>query len=276
MIKVIFCDMDGTLLDEKGNLPPQFEEIMDMVLARGAIFVPASGRQYSALTYQLPKYVDKFIFIAENGTFAARKDEELFSTTLKPELVVEALTRCESVPETYPVLCGKRVAYVDKRWEPYLGEMTKYFTQYELVEDLMVPAREAEIIKVAVCDYQHAQAETRVYPALQSLAEGGELQVVLSSNYWIDMMATGVSKGVAARRIQQLLGVKPEECAAFGDYLNDFELLQAVKYSYAMENAHHELKEVARGEAPSNEHYGVMQVLRKLLTERKIGYSKFS
>ena len=275
MIKLIFCDMDGTLLDEQGNLPPQFKEIADMVLARGAIFVPASGRQYSALVYQLPEYEDKFIFIAENGTFVARNNEEMFSTTLPSELVLEALKRSEDIPDTYPVLCGKRVAYVDKRWEPYLDEMTKYFVKYELVDDLTVPAREEEIIKFAVCDYLHAQAETRVFPALKPLEEGGKLQVVLSSNYWIDVMSVGVNKGVAVKKIQEALGVRPDECVAFGDYLNDLEMLEAVEYSFAMENGHHKLRQAARGEAPSNEKFGVMQILRKLLTERKIGWPRW-
>ena len=38
MIKLIFCDMDGTLLDEAGNLPPMFDAVVGEVLRRGAIF----------------------------------------------------------------------------------------------------------------------------------------------------------------------------------------------------------------------------------------------
>ena len=77
-IKLIFCDMDGTLLDENSNLPPDFDEVVGEVIRRGAIFAPASGRQYSALVLQMERYADEFVFISENGTFAARHDEELF------------------------------------------------------------------------------------------------------------------------------------------------------------------------------------------------------
>ena len=52
---------------------------------------------------------------------------------------------------------------------------------------------------------------------------------------------------------------------AFGDYLNDCELLQAVGESYAMENAHPALKALARHIAPSNDENGVMRVVRAAL-----------
>ena len=76
-------------------------------------------------------------------------------------------------------------------------------------------------------------------------------------------MKPGVHKGAAMRGLQSLLGIRPEECMAFGDYLNDCELLEAVGESYAMENAHPTLKRLARHIAPSNDEDGVMRVLRE-------------
>ena len=49
MIKLVFCDMDGTLLDERGDLPEGLGAILAELKARGVIFAPASGRQYAAL-----------------------------------------------------------------------------------------------------------------------------------------------------------------------------------------------------------------------------------
>ena len=67
-IKLIFCDMDGTLLDGNSNLPPDFDEVIGEVIRRGAIFAPASGRQYSALVLQMKQFADEFIFISEKYT----------------------------------------------------------------------------------------------------------------------------------------------------------------------------------------------------------------
>lgn len=265
MIKLIFCDMDGTLLDAAGNLPPMFDEVMAELARRGAVFCPASGRQYAALSYQMGAYRDAFIFIAENGAFAAREDRELFAAELSYEEIQRVLAGGAAAAGAYPVLCGKRLAYVTARWQPHLDNMRQYFTQCEIVDDLEKTAAEQEIVKVAFCDAEHGEADTRLYPMLSRLE--GSVQVLLSSNYWIDVLRAGVNKGTAVRRIQALYGIAPEECAAFGDYLNDVEMLGAVKYGFAMENAHPDLKRVAAGTAPPNTAYGVMVKLRQLMDE---------
>ena len=75
-------------------------------------------------------------------------------------------------------------------------------------------------------------------------------------------MAPGVNKGVAITRLRKLLGLRPDQCMAFGDYPNDLEMLRAVTYGYAMANAHPDVKAAARFSAPSNDEDGVMRVLR--------------
>lgn len=42
--------------------------------------------------------------------------------------------------------------------------------------------------------------------------------------------------------IQDSLGIKPEETMAFGDQLNDIEMLQQAYYSFAVANARDEVK----------------------------------
>ena len=49
MIKLILSDMDGTLLDEAGNMPAGFDDVMAQLHERGVMFAPASGRQYQSL-----------------------------------------------------------------------------------------------------------------------------------------------------------------------------------------------------------------------------------
>ena len=66
MIKLIFSDMDGTLLTSENKLPANFDETMTELKKRGVIFCPASGRQYFSLLKSFEKYVDEFLFLAEN------------------------------------------------------------------------------------------------------------------------------------------------------------------------------------------------------------------
>ena len=49
---------------------------------------------------------------------------------------------------------------------------------------------------------------------------------------------------------------------AFGDYLNDTELLEAAGLSYCMENGHPELKKLADRIAPSNDDDGVVRAIK--------------
>ena len=124
------------------------------------------------------------------------------------------------------------------------------------------------MIKIAYCDAEQGDAEHTIYPGLKKL--DGPVHVALSSNYWVDIMNPGMNKGFAVQTLQKLLDVPPENCAAFGDYLNDLEMLRAVKYSFAMENAHPALFETAACRAPANTAYGVTQKLRELLDAGKI------
>ena len=72
-------------------------------------------------------------------------------------------------------------------------------------------------------------------------------------------------KGRALLALADALGVPQARTLAFGDYLNDYELLQAAGTAYAMENAHPDIKAIAHHIAPSNTEAGVVTVLRDLL-----------
>ena len=266
MIKLVFCDMDGTLLDEAGDLPQELGGILAELKERGVIFAPASGRQYAALLRHFRPWADDLLFCAENGAYVVRQGKEISSDTIAPAFCREILRRAAAIPEAYAVWCGKECAYVTSRNEGFFRQMRYYYTEYRIVADFSEVRDEA--IKFSFCDPMHADAEHTIYPGLRTLGE--DVKVVVSSEYWIDIMNKRTNKGAAVRRVQELLDVKPEECMAFGDYLNDIEMLGAVGESYAMENAHPEAKAVAKHIAPSNREHGVMRVLRRLLDEGRI------
>ena len=81
---------------------------------------------------------------------------------------------------------------------------------------------------------------------------------------WMDCMALGVNKGAAIQKIQESLDILPEETMAFGDQMNDVEMLARAYYSYAIGNARQEVKAAARFQADTNVRDGVLKVLRLL------------
>ena len=101
-----------------------------------------------------------------------------------------------------------------------------------------------------------------MYNSLSGIPES--IAPVLSGDSWIDVANRSVSKGSAIEAILENLHIKKEEAMAFGDYLNDYELLLSCGESYAMENAHPKLKKIAKHITASNDEDGVMKVLRQI------------
>lgn len=118
-----------------------------------------------------------------------------------------------------------------------------------------------DVVKVAVYDFDSA-AETTA-PALERFT--ATHQVVVSGQHWVDVMSATTHKGAALERVQEALGVTPAQTMAFGDYLNDLELLDRADWSYAMENAHPDVLARARFRAPSNLENGVVRTVCEVL-----------
>ena len=94
---------------------------------------------------------------------------------------------------------------------------------------------------------------------------GTELKLACAGDMWMDCMALGVNKGNAVKTIQESLDIRPEETMAFGDQLNDLEMLDQAYYSFAVANAREEVRRAARFQADSNVNDGVLKILKYLL-----------
>lgn len=91
------------------------------------------------------------------------------------------------------------------------------------------------------------------------------IKVVTSGNTWMDIQNKNINKGIAINFLQALYEINPDECVAFGDQMNDYELLQQVKYSYAMANAVDPIKDIAYGIANTNDEQGVLRKIKEIL-----------
>jgi len=85
--------------------------------------------------------------------------------------------------------------------------------------------------------------------------------LVRSEATYLEIQPRGVTKGAGLVRVCKLLGIPPSAAIAFGDNLNDLEMIQAAGLGVAMGNAHADLKRAARMVAPSNDEDGVAAVL---------------
>ena len=259
-IRLIAVDMDGTLLDGDGKVPPGLWSMLDRLREAGIAFAPASGRQHATLRREFGAHGDELVFIAENGTLVTRGDDELSSDPMDRVFVDELLEDIRGFRhDVGVVLCGKASAYIERTDAAFRSQAEKYYARLADVSDLT--AVDDEILKVAVFDVEDGEKHTA--PALER--HRLTHQVVVSGHHWVDVMNAGVSKGRALRAIQDLLDVTPEPTAVFGDYLNDLDMMDAADFSFAMANAHPDIVAAARYRAPSNLDHGVIRVLERLL-----------
>lgn len=259
MIKLIATDMDGTLLNEKNEIHKDFYSVFEELREKEIIFAAASGRQYYNLLKKFENIKDNMMFIAENGTFIVYKGKELLVNGLNKEIAIELIKIGRTIEDSYVILCGKKSAYIENSDERLIKQTEKYYERYKIVEDLTEV--EDEFLKVTICDFKGSECNSNAY--YDSYRD--KVQVTVSGELWLDMTAKGVNKGVAINKIQELLNIKYEETMVFGDYLNDLEMMSSAYHSYAMENAHEDLKKVARFRAKSNKENGVVQAIKEIL-----------
>lgn len=260
-VRLIACDMDGTLLDSRKRLPPELGDVLAALRRQGVLFAVASGRQYAALRRDMQSYERDMLFICENGALVMHSAERLLIDPLEPRDLPVILEAARGLEGVYPVVCRADVALVEESASPAFIQNTRmYYPSVQEVSDLSSFCGADDVCKVAF--YDEGDAQTHEMPALQARL-GARLPVILSGEHWVDVMKPGVNKGHAMRALQRLFHIDPQACMAFGDYLNDCELLSSVGESYAMANAHPALKALARHIAPSNDEDGVMRVIRE-------------
>jgi len=259
MIKLIASDMDGTLLNENNEINDEFFDIFNKLKERDIIFAAASGRQYYNLLKRFEKISDDIMFIAENGTFVVYKGEEILVNSLNRQEANELIKIGRTIEDAYVILCGKKSAYIENDDERLVKETKKYYERYEIVDDLTKV--EDDVLKVTICDFAGSELNSNDY--YKNYRD--KLQVTISGQIWLDITAKGVNKGVAIEKVQDMLEISPKETMVFGDYLNDLEMMQKAHYSFAMENAHDDLKKVSRFMAKSNNDNGVVEAIKEVV-----------
>jgi Cof subfamily protein (haloacid dehalogenase superfamily) len=262
-IRLITVDMDGTLLDEHHEVPITLWPLLHQLRERGVLFCPASGRQHANLATRFAPVAGDLLVIAENGSYVARGGVEISSATVDRGVVAEIVTTVRDLArdagDVGAVVCGKRSAYVERVDAAFLAECELYYTLLQPVDDLL--AVDDDVLKVAVFDFGSAQHTTA--PALERFRD--TQQVVVSGLHWVDVMHPTTHKGAAVRAVQERYGFTRAQTMAFGDYLNDLEMLDEAEHSYAMANAHPTVLTRARHVAPSNREDGVVRTIREVL-----------
>ena len=163
MIRLIACDIDGTLLPE-GELaiaPVVFDEILRLK-AKGIRFCPTSGRRLESLRRLFAPVADELYYVCENGSTVYAPDGTLLGkTVMARETAMELAHRILSHPDSEVMISGVESCYLCPKDEKILpiialvGNTTRVVPTPEDVPE--------EILKVSGYCYTSAQA---LMPAL--------------------------------------------------------------------------------------------------------------
>ncbi len=252
--------MDGTLLNPKSEVSFRFFNQFSELKKRNIHFVAASGRQYQSIIEKLNPIKDEISIIAENGGMMKHGNKEHVLLTLTRENRLKAIDILRSISNAYIVLCGRKSAYIETTDIDFVSKFNNYYSEYTVVEDL-TKVEDDEFLKIAV--YHFESSEQHILPHINGLKQS--MQVIVSGKNWLDISHTDSNKAYALSMLQKQMGVTKEETMVFGDYNNDLQMLELADFSFAMENAHEDVKKIARYKTKSNAEEGVELILDQLI-----------
>ncbi len=259
-VKLIVFDMDGTLLNDQHKASERFFKQYKLLKDKGIHFAAASGRQHQSIRHALEPIKDEINIIGENGGVLQYNKQTSTMLKLDDQIIKQSLDIIRRLEDAYIVLCGRKSAYVEHSKPEFLSTIRNYYQEVKQVEDLKTIADD-DILKIAV--YHFVSSEQYVLPYVQELQ--GLVKYIVSAQNWLDISPMASNKGYALKILQNKLGISQEETMVFGDYNNDLEMLQLGDHSFAMQNAHPEVKKIAKYTTKSNNEEGVEHVLDMLI-----------
>lgn len=261
MIKLIASDIDGTLVPDGGyDVPEELYDVIRKLRAKGIQFAAASGRQWASIESIFEPVKEKIFYLSDNGAYIGCHGRNLFLNPIERQTVMDLVEDVRGMEGLEVMLSGPDVVYLETKDKEFLDWLVNgYKFRVETVEDLNKV--QSEFIKISVYRKTGVEAHTR------SLREKykDRLKITIAGSMWMDSMKPGINKGQAVKVLQDSLNIKPEETMAFGDQLNDIEMLNQAYYSFAVGNARKEVKEAARFQTDTNVNHGVLKILKLLL-----------
>lgn len=263
MYKLVAFDLDNTLFTNDKQLPPGFFYEARRLTEKGIVCAPASGRFVSELRELFAPVADSLGFIGCNAHEVYLGDRMLHRTTFDDEILFAILDACSAIPDVMVDFTSPETNFV-MGYEGTAAQDALLRTYYSSWERMDMPTKhihtwgDAPIVKVTCVNpapWESTEQVAHISPRVRP---------VLTAAHTCNFALDGASKATGLAMLAKELGIPMEETMAFGDHMNDIEMIEAAGCGVAMANAIPEVKAVANRECPSNEEYGVMSVLAQL------------
>ncbi|QCG50135.1 Cof-type HAD-IIB family hydrolase [Aeromonas schubertii] len=236
MYKVVVSDLDGTLLNGAHQISARTRDTLHRLVQQGVKFVMATGRHYVDVRHIRDTLGLDIDLITSNGAVVHDPSNRLvFNQTIADETARELVTLARDPAIHLNVYYGEE--WLVEEEMPWLLQFHSEsgFT-YRKVEFATHPMD--KINKVFyIGDHQKLLTiEQQLKARYQD-----SLNITFSLPDCLEVMHGEVNKGSAVRAVLAKNGLALEQAIAFGDGMNDFEMLSMVGHGVVMGNAHDRL-----------------------------------
>ncbi|MFK2826428.1 Cof-type HAD-IIB family hydrolase [Bacillus sp. B190/17] len=261
---IVFFDIDGTLLDHDKKLPASAKEAIHSLKNEGHIAAIATGRAPFAFK-EIREELDIHSYVSLNGQYVVLEGEVIYKNpldTAELQLLSEFSAasqhaiaymshediKCNVPYHTYveDSIRSLKLSFSHPSYDP------EYFKNREIYQSLLF-----------CTDEQEAYYISRFQ----------KFNFVRWHEYSMDVIPTGSSKAIGIEKMIEKLGFTKDQVYAFGDGLNDIEMLQFVGNGVAMGNAYDQVKNIAKHITKDVGDHGIAHGLELvgLLKGRKAG-----
>jgi hypothetical protein len=265
-VRLIALDIDGTLLDDRSQLPAINRDAVAAAADRGIETALVTGRRYDFATPIARQFPCPLTMIVNNGALVKSSSGETQFVHLLP-LAIAALVLDETAAfRELASVCFDRpresqVIYERIDWEDPLRRAYFERNREYLAEMSPLPACLTEDpIQVMFTGSVNQVREVEKFLGRLPFADEFSLAMTVYDKRdfgLVDVVARGCSKGATLAEWVHRRGWSREDVMAIGDNLNDLEMLQYAGLPVVMGNSVPELKSLGWRETLSNDQGGV-------------------
>jgi Cof subfamily protein (haloacid dehalogenase superfamily) len=254
--KVLFLDVDGTIIRPDDTIEESTKEAIRQVQSKGIEVFIATGRPLHELG-ELARELNVHSFIGYNGAYGVYREKELFNDPMDANLVDQFLEIAIKHHHEAILYTTSQNLFTNMAF-PMLEVFTEKFHLYK--NELYTPEQHDQILGMTLLHIQSSEEMNDYNREGIHLSEVNIPDVPLA----YDIIRDSTNKGYGVKMALKHLGFTKEQAIAFGDGMNDKEMLMSVGEGFAMGNGHPELFQYAKHKTTDVSNSGIYNGLKTL------------